>query len=57
MKQLRVSVKNISNEHCHFERCIDLNESLEIPYKEITKSLEYLFQGLNVKIVFESSLF
>ena len=54
-KQLRVSVQNVSNEHVHFERCVDCDDSLQVPYENLVSSLLWLFNGLNVKVVIETT--
>ena len=54
-KQLRVSVQNVSNEHVHFERCIDLDPNLVVPYDSLVSSLLWLYSGLNVKVVIETA--
>lgn len=54
-KQLRVSVQNISNEHVHFERCIDSDDAIKVPYDSLVNSLLWLFQGMNVKVVIETA--
>lgn len=54
-KQLRVSVQNVSSDHVHFERCIDCDGSLSVPYDSLVNSLLWLFSGLNVKVVIETA--
>lgn len=54
-KQLRVSVQNVSNEHIHFERVLDSDSNIVIPYDNIVTSLLWLYQGLNVKVVIETA--
>lgn len=54
-KQVLISVQNISNDHVHFKRCIEQDDSIRIPYDSIVQTLLYLFNGLNVKVVIEQS--
>lgn len=56
-RQLRVSVQNISNDHVHFERCIDSDESIKVPYDSLVSSLMWLYQGMNVKVVIETATY
>lgn len=54
-KQVRVSVQNITNEHVHFERLVDIDGSIATPYDTIVSSLLWLYNGLNVKVVIETA--
>ena len=54
-KQLRVLVQDVSNEHVHFERCIDMDSNLFVPYDSLVSSLLWLYSGLNVKVVIETA--
>lgn len=54
-RQIRISVANISNEHVHFERCIDTDSNIVIPYDDIVNTLLFLFRPLNVKVVIETA--
>lgn len=53
--QVRISVKNIQNEHTHFERVLEIEDSLVVPYDRLMSALLYLYQGLNVKVVIEQA--
>lgn len=55
-QQVRISVKNISNDHVHFERVLDTDSSVKFPYDELVDSLLFLYQGLNVKVVIEKAV-
>lgn len=54
-KQIRISVQNVSNEHVHFERLVDCDGSINVPYDNIISSLLWLYNGLNVKVVIETA--
>ena len=53
--QIKVSVRNITNDHVHFERILDSDGSVDIPYSSIVNTLLYLYSGLNVKVVIEQA--
>lgn len=51
--QIKISVQNVSNNHVHFERIIEQDTSISIPYDNLISSLLFLYDGLNVKVVIE----
>lgn len=53
---IKVCVRNITNEHTHFERVINYDDNVVVPYDSIVKTLLWLYQGQNVKVVIESAL-
>lgn len=55
--QVRVSVQNIANNHVHFQRVLDADDSVLIPYDKIIDTLLFLYQGLKVKVVVEKDIY
>lgn len=54
-RQILISVKNISNDTVHLKRCIDVDDSIVVPYSKIVDTLLFLYNGLNVKVVIEQA--
>lgn len=52
---IKVSVQNVSNDHVHFERVLDVHQDIKIPYENLVSSLLWLYSGLNVKVVIEQT--
>lgn len=51
--EIIVSVKNKSNNHVHFKRTVDVNDSVSFDYNAIVRSLLSLYNGLDVMVCFE----
>ena len=52
-RQIMFSVRNVDNSHVHFERIVESDTNVSIPYDKIIPALEYLFQGLKSKVCIE----
>lgn len=55
--QIKVSVRNISNDHVHFERILTVDDSVMFPYSQIVDALGVLYDGMSVKVVVEKAAY
>lgn len=51
--EIIVSVKNKTNDHVHFKRCLNVDTSLKFDYNGITTALLTLYTGCDVMVCFE----
>lgn len=52
-----VQVRNVSNDHCHFKREIDLPVGMSFDYNNTTQVLLNLFPRLDVYVTFDIKLY